>query len=307
MTDKIPVIVICGPTGSGKTALALELSRFYPLEIVSADSRQVYRRMDIGTAKATAAEQAVVSHHLIDLIDPPEEFSVADYVERARPVIAEIDSRGRVPCVVGGTGLYIRALLGGLANLPGGDAALRAQLHRQEATEGQGTLFRRLQRVDPEAAGRIHPHNLIRIVRALEVYLLSGETITRLNAAHRFAEMPYRVLQLAPHWQRPDLYDRIDARSRQMLDLGLVDEVTGLLQNYPAGLKIFQTLGYREVLRYLRREFNAEEMLDEIRKQTRRYAKRQLTWFKKEAQTIWVDSSIKSGRVTKYIDDFLLR
>ena len=307
MKKKQPLLVICGPTGSGKTSLALSLAEKYPLEIISADSRQVYRGMDIGTAKATPAERAVVPHHMIDLIDPPQEFSVAEFVDLARPLIELITARGNVPCVVGGTGLYIKALVGGLAALPTGDENLRTQLHEREKEEGPGSLFRELQKVDPVTASQLHPHNIIRIVRALEVFILSGEKLSVLKADHRFADRCYATLQLAPLWSREELYRRIDLRSQEMLKQGFVAEVMNLLEHYPAELKAFQTLGYREVIRYLKNEISADQMLGDIQKFTRQYAKRQLTWFRKEAEIIWVDSSTESGKVIQSIDNFILR
>ncbi len=304
--EKIPVLVICGPTGSGKTALALSLADKFPLEIISADSRQVYRRMDIGTAKATCQEQILVRHHMIDLIDPEQQFSVADFVDLARPLIVEIAARGRIPCIVGGTGLYIRALLGGLADLPSANAELRKQLHQREDEEGSGSLFKELQRIDPVAAAEIHPNNLIRIVRALEVCIVSGRKISALKTEHGFSQQPYRVLKLAPDFTRPELYSRINQRTVQMLSAGLVDEVKGLIKDYSVDLKSLQTLGYREVVRYLKNEITLEQMSNDIQKYTRQYAKRQLTWFRKEGDIIWVDSSMKSGRVVESIDEFLL-
>jgi len=305
-TNKISVLVICGPTCSGKTGLALSLAESYPLEIISADSRQVYRRMDIGTAKATIQEQAAVPHHMIDLIEPDQEFSVADFVDQSQPLIADIAARNKIPCIVGGTGLYIRALLGGLAELPSSSTELRRQLHQREIDMGSGTLFRELQKVDPASAASIHPHNIIRIVRALEVFTLSGRKLSELKAEHSFSEQLYRVLKLAPDFSRPQLYSRINQRSEQMIASGLVDEVKGLVESYSYDLKALQTLGYREVVRFLKAEISADQMLSDIQKYTRQYAKRQLTWFRKEEDIIWVDSSTKSDKVIQYIDDFLL-
>lgn len=304
---KIPLLVICGPTASGKTALSLSVARSFPLEIISADSRQVYRGMDIGTAKVTAAEQAEAPHHLIDLIDPDDEFSVAEFVARSRPLIQAIHERGRLPCVVGGTGLYIKALLFGLADLPQGNADLRRELRQREAEEGRGTLYRELQQLDPMAATRIHPHNLVRIIRALEVYRLSGQRLSAIQAEHDFADSSYRFLQLAPEQPRNELYAAIDRRSQHMIDLGLIDEVRTLLSRYPHDLKAFQTLGYREVMRYLGRELSLTELVDDISKETRRYAKRQLTWFRRQKEIIWVDSLSNSGRVLKYIVNFIFQ
>lgn len=304
--EQIPLLVICGPTASGKTGWALQLAEQIPLEIISADSRQVYRLMDIGTAKATTEEQTRVPHHLIDLIDPDEEFSVADFVELARPLIAEIHKRGRLPCVVGGTGLYIRALLGGLAPLPTADPQLRAELHRREEQQGSGTLHRELQQLDPQAAAAIHPHNIVRVVRALEVYRLSGRRMSEFQAEHSFADQPYRVLQYALRHERSELFERINQRAAQMLAEGLVDEVKMLVTLYSPELKALQTLGYREVLEGLQGMIDFSEVLERIAARTRQYAKRQLTWFRKEQQIIWVDSSNESGRVLQSIDKFLL-
>ncbi len=276
------ILVICGATGSGKTALAMAVAKRLPVEIISADSRQIYRQMDIGTAKATRSEQAAVRHHLIDVVDPDQDYSVADFVDQARPLIEDICSRGCLPCVVGGTGLYFSALLGGLADLPSGDEQLRENLHLQEREQGEGTLHRRLAELDPAAAAQIHPRNLIRLVRALEVCLLSGRTFSSLKEQHRFADQPYVALKLALDYPRDILYQRINARAQQMLDQGLVAEVESLVQRYSFDLKTLETLGYREVCRFLKGEINAEQMLEDIRKFTRHYAKRQLTWFRKD-------------------------
>ena len=302
---KIPVLVICGPTGSGKSTLAIELAQHTPLEIISADSRQVYRSMDIGTAKASEAEQAQVPHHMIDLIDPDQEFSVAAFVTLARPLIKQIHERGHLPCVVGGTGLYIRALLGGLADLPTGDSLLRHKLHQRENERGSGTLHRELQHLDPESAAAIHPNNLIRTVRALEVCLVTGRKFSAIKAQHNFVGTPYRVITLAPAYPRQILYQRIDLRTCAMLKAGLVEEVKMLAERYGSDLKALQTLGYRETLRFLVGDYDAEQLRTEIQLRTRQYAKKQLTWFRKEPDTIWVDSTCNSDKVRKYIDHLI--
>lgn len=299
---KIPLLVICGPTGSGKSALALSLASDYPIEIVCADSRQVYRMMDIGTAKATIAEQAELPHHMIDLIDPDQEYSVAEYVATARPLIADIHARGKLPCVVGGTGLYIRALLGGLAPLPTGDESLRQSLHQWEIDQGAGTLHQELERIDSQAAREIHPHNIVRIVRALEVCRLTGRKFSEIKATHDFVDHTYQVVKLAPFHPRERLYQCINARTDQMLAEGLVDEVQAVIKRYSSDLKSLQTLGYREVVRYLRQEIDAQQMRADIQKFTRQYAKKQLTWFRKEPELIWVDSRAKSDTVNISID-----
>ncbi len=302
--DKPAVLVVCGPTGSGKTSLTFTLAEKIPLEIISADSRQVYRRMDIGTAKATAEERKTVPHHLIDVIDPDQDFSVAEFVDQARPLIEEICARGNVPCIAGGTGLYIRALLGGLAQLPTGDPDLRKQLQQRE-NEVPGALYNDLQKVDPEAAVDIHANNIVRIVRALEVNALTGRKMSELKAEHQFAEQPYRVLKLAPSFSRVELYKRINKRSEEMIAAGLVAEVKELVASYSLDLKALQTLGYREVVSHLKGEITAAQMVSDIQKYTRQYAKRQLTWFRKESDVIWVDSTIESVKLVASIEHFL--
>jgi tRNA dimethylallyltransferase len=305
--QKPVVLVVCGATGSGKTALALDIAGRIPLEIISADSRQVYRCMDIGTAKASVQEQRMVTHHLIDVINPDEEFSVADFVERARPLITEIGARGKLPCIVGGTGLYIEALIGGLADLPSGDEALRQEFQRLERESGPGTLHRKLERIDPDAAGQIHPHNIVRLVRALEVCQLSGRKFSVLKEEHNFADRPYRTMKLALGYPRETLYQRIDERAAMMLNEGLIAETEALIAEYSTNLGALQTLGYREVCRYLKGEIDAGQMLEDIRKFTRHYAKRQLTWFRKDKEIIWVDSCNESGSVIESIDNFVLQ
>lgn len=305
--EQIPLLVICGPTASGKTGWTLQLAADYELEIISADSRQVYRQMDIGTAKASAEERELVPHHLLDLVDPDQSFSVADFVELAHPTIESIHRRGRLPCVVGGTGLYIQALLGGLAEVPTGDEQLRSELHGREQREGPGTLHRLLQSLDPAAAETIHPHNLVRLVRALEVYYLSGRRLSELKQQHQFSDQRYRTLKLAPALPRAELYRRIDLRTEQMLETGLLAEVRSLLKHYDPALKAMQTLGYREVIMHLQGELDQLQMIDLIQTRTRQYAKRQLTWLRKDRQTIWVDSCKESGRVKKLIDNLIQR
>jgi len=304
---KIPLLVISGPTASGKSRWALELAQDYDLEILSADSRQVYRQMDIGTAKVTREERACVPHHLIDLVDPDQPFSVADFVDLAHPLIEEIHGRGRLPCVVGGTGLYIQALVGGLADVPTGDETLRRELHLKEQQEGAGTLHRLLGDVDPEAAERIHPRNLVRIVRALEVYRLSGRPLSQLTREHRFSERRYNALSMAPRLERSLLYERIDQRVVEMFRMGLLDEVQRLLEQYDPDLKAMKTLGYRETIDYLHGHLSYEEMISLIQTHTRQYAKRQLTWLRKDPEMFWVDSCNESGTVKKYIDDLIQR
>lgn len=302
----VPLLIIQGPTASGKTAWAIRLAQHFPLEVISADSRQIYRHMTIGTAKPSAEERLAVPHHMLDLIEPDQSYSVAAYVEQARAVAVDIFTRGKLPCVVGGTGLYIRALVGGLADVPQGNAALRDQLRDREQRQGAGTLYRELARIDAQAAAAIHPHNLVKIIRALEVFELSGQTMSVLQQQHGFNDDFFRPLYLAPNWPKEVLHQRIALRSTQMLEEGLIEETRRLVERYGRELKALQTLGYRETLAYLGDELTLGELNAEVQRQTRRYAKRQMTWFRKEKQTIWVDSCLESGRICEMIHKFIV-
>lgn len=294
------LVVLCGPTASGKTSLALRLAELFPCEIVSADSRQVYRDMNIGTAKPAAAELERVPHHLIDVVNPDQPFTASKFAEMAHASIAGIVGRRRLPLVVGGTGLYLQVLTSGLLDVPGADEGLREQLHRVEDLEGVGSLHQRLAGVDPAMARRLQPRDQVRIIRALEVHALTGQTLSGLQQRHRFAEAPYRVLWLGVKVERRELYQAIESRVERMFDAGLVEEVRGLLeQGYPADLKAFKTIGYREVIRLLDRQFSLDEAIHAVKLNSRRYAKRQMTWFRKNPDIIWVDSCREFAKITE--------
>jgi tRNA dimethylallyltransferase len=304
--SRIPLVVVTGPTASGKTALAVQIARRFPCEVISADSRQVYRYMDIGTAKATAEEQREVRHHLIDVVDPDEKFSVADFSEQAHARIKEIHQRGHLPLVVGGTGLYIRALTEGLLDLPGEDEALRQQLLAKEQQMGVGTLHRQLTQCDPELAQRLHPNDQTRIVRALEVFRLTGTPLSRWQTEHGFREQPYRVLKFAMAMDRALLYERINQRSVLMMDQGLLVETQQLLdRGYDPQLKSMRTIGYHQAVRYLQQELTREEAIADLQQETRRYAKRQLTWFRNDKSIIWVDYDSRFDSILAWIEDFI--
>lgn len=304
-TQRIPLVVLCGPTASGKTALSLQLAKHWPVEIISADSRQVYRHLDIGTAKSTLEERAVVPHHLVDVAEPDDDFTVHDFVNLGRSAIADIVARGHRPLLVGGTGLYIRALTAGLADVPEGDEDLRQTLIAEERVGGVGTLHRRLLGVDPVLARRLSPGDRLRIVRALEVFQLTGRRLSDFQAAHAFAESPYQLLFVGLSMARDELYRRIDRRSEQMFTDGLIDETEKLLQQgYSPNLKSLRTIGYREAVRSLSGEIAVTDALRLVQRDTRRYAKRQLTWFGHLPEIIWVDSLRESDRIPKLIAEF---
>jgi tRNA dimethylallyltransferase len=277
-----PIIIIAGPTAVGKTALAMWLAQQLRTEIISADSMQVYQMMDIGTAKPTRAEQQLVNHHLIDLVLPNQAFSVADYQDSFNQTVAAFNKRRQIPLVVGGTGLYIRASVQGytLDNPAAAHHELRAELTAQAAALGNDALYQQLQQVDPAAAAHIHPHDLRRIIRALEVYLTTGIPISRLQKKDTAR---FRCIYLLLNRERTELYHRIENRVDQMLDQGLIDEVTKLRkQGYAADLKPMQSLGYKQINQYLDGQVSLAEAAEIIKQKTRNYAKRQLTWFMRE-------------------------
>lgn len=303
-----PLIVICGPTAAGKTALALELAERYPVEVISADSRQVYRLMNIGTAKPSAAEQALVPHHLLDVVWPDEAFDAACFAQLAGAAIGGVLARGRLPLLVGGTGLYIRALTEGLADVPPADPQVRAELQAYAESAGAEALHRRLAGVDAQAAAALHRNDRVRVIRALEVFTLTGQPLSTWQREHGFRTRPYRLLKLGLELERSTLYARIDRRAEAMFAGGLVEETEALLKaGYPAELKSLQTIGYREAVRLLRGVVSPGAALMELQQATRRYAKRQLTWFRADPQMIWVDSLRESDRIQMLIDQFHAR
>ncbi len=301
------LVVICGPTAGGKTALALHLAEQLGVEIVSADSRQVYRGMDIGTAKASAEERAKVRHHLIDVVDPDEDFSASDFVVHGRAALKDIGGRNQLPLVVGGTGFYIDALLRGLVDAPGADPALRQELADLELQQGPGSLHARLQAVDPVMAARLTPLDQVRIIRALEVYYLCGQRLSDLQVQHAAAKSPYRVLFIGLAPQRELLYERIDHRVQDMVRAGLLKEVETILeQGYSSDLKALKTIGYQECVNYLSGNASLPDTINLIQRNSRRYAKRQLTWFRKNKEIIWLDSPREFAKVLKLIDHFIM-
>jgi len=285
------IVVIAGPTASGKTRLSVELALALGGEIVSADSMQVYRGMDIGTAKPTIDEKRGVPHHLLDVVDPDEEFDAAMYRARVLPLVAEIEERGNRCLVVGGTGLYLRSLLQGLFPCPSKDQTFRESLNRELEIHGSAALHERLEGLDPDSARRIQPNHRVRILRALEVMLLTNRKRSHLLKEHAFGEKPFKYLKMGLHVERKELYRRIDERSFKMLESGLVEETERLLkQGYSPELKPMQSIGYRHMVRYLGGEWSLAEAIGNLQRDTRRYAKRQLTWFRKDPEVTWIAS-----------------
>jgi len=287
---KPKVIVVCGPTASGKTAFAIELAEALNGEIISADSMQVYRYMDIGTAKPTAEERLRIPHHMIDVVDPDEPFDAEKYTAMARGAIAGTRTRNLIPFVAGGTGLYIKALVHGLFQLPPMDTEIRVQLKAEAEALGIHSLYQRLTRLDPESAARIHRNDTYRILRALEVYELTGRPLSEFQHTHRFGDSPFDVLKIGLRMEREILYQRIDRRVDAMVDAGLVEEVKGLLdRGYTADLKSMQSIGYRHMGDYLQGRTPWDEAVRTLKRDTRRFAKRQMTWFRADPDIIWMN------------------
>jgi tRNA dimethylallyltransferase len=299
------IVVIVGPTASGKSAAALELAGLFEAEIINADSMQVYRYLDIGTAKPTQAERNAVKHHLIDILYPDEEFSAALFREEAQRAIADIGTRGKRVMVVGGTGLYIKALTSGLIRGGEADPVIRKKLQAEAQAGGRERLYERLKEVDPPTAERLHPHDTYRIVRALEAYERTGQPISALRGKHRFKEGPYETLKIGLGMEREELYRRIDERVDAMIQQGLKEEVERLLEmGYAPSLKAMQSLGYKQMAAYLQGEYNRPEAIRLIKRDTRRYARRQITWFKADPEIRWIEYPRDRSVVREMIEGF---
>jgi tRNA dimethylallyltransferase len=286
-----PIILLAGPTAVGKTELALELALHLGTEIINADSMQVYRYMDIGTAKPTREQRVLVPHHILDVADPNESFDAARYAELARPVIEALHSREKIPLIVGGTGLYVKVLTRGICSGAPGDPGVREQLFRELVEQGLPKLHEELLRVDPDAGRRIHPHDRQRIIRALEVYRLTGSPISALQSQHGFNQSMYRSAKIFLYRERNVLYERINRRVQQMMDQGLLEEVRRLLEmGYGPELKPMQSLGYKQMAAHLRGSCSLDSAVFEMQRATRKYAKRQLTWFRGDPEFRWFDA-----------------
>ena len=284
------VIVICGPTASGKTALSIELAKKINGEIISADSMQIYKDMNIGTAKPTPEEMQGIKHYLVDCVSPDERYSVANYKLDAKKAIEEILKKGKTPIVVGGTGLYIDALI---YEIEYQDVKInesyRKELESIKQNQGLEVLYERAVKIDPEAMKKISPNDSKRIMRVLEIYEATGKNKTEQEAESRLKEIPYNYKAFAITMDREKLYERVNKRVDIMIENGLIEEVKELLKKYKEFPTAMQALGYKEVKEYLDGKLTKQEMIDKIKQESRRYAKRQLTWFRKNKQTIWID------------------
>ena len=282
------VIAVMGPTAVGKTGCVLQLAKDLGGEIVNADSMQIYRFMDIGTAKPTAAERAEVVHHLLDIVDPDQDFDASLYSQLARETIKNLVEEGKVAIVVGGTGLYLKALFHGLFPAAHSDQVIRQRLRREGEKDGGLELYKRLKKIDPSTAARLHPNDLFRIVRALEVWECTGKPMSVLQKEHGFRENPFFTLKIGLKLPRSQLYERINRRVEEMMELGLVNEVRELLNlGYGVHLKSMQALGYRHMVQHLINGMKIAEALRTMKRDTRHYAKRQMTWFGGDQEINW--------------------
>ena len=290
---KSKVIVIAGPTASGKTALSIELAKKINGEIISCDSMQIYKEMDIGTAKVTKEEMQGIKHYLIDIISPTERYTVSNFKKDSEAAIEEILAKGKVPIVVGGTGLYVNSLIYGIEYTDMEfDLKYREELMQiSETEEGLKELYNKACNIDAKAMEKISPNDKKRIVRVLEIYKATGKTKTELEILSRKKGVKYDFKKFAINMDREKLYDRINLRVDIMLEQGLVDEVKNIYEKYDKYPTAMQALGYKEVVEYLEEKMTYEEMVEKIKQETRRYAKRQLTWFRKNNDYIWLDSN----------------
>ena len=292
MNENHKVIVICGPSASGKTALSIELAKKINGEIVSADSMQIYKDMDIGTAKPTKQEMGEIKHYLLDFVSPEDRYSVAQYKQDAKKAIKEIINKGKTPIIVGGTGLYVDSLIYEIEyNDIKLDEEYRKKLEKIAEEQGLEELYKKAVEIDPEAMKKISQNDKKRIMRVLEIYHSTGKTKTEQEKESRKNPVEYDYRVFAINWDREILYQRINKRLDIMVEQGLIEEVKEILNKYDKFPTALQGLGYKEVVDYLNGIYTKEEMIEKIKLETRRYAKRQLTWFRKNKQTIWLDGT----------------
>ena len=296
--NKAKVIVICGPTASGKTALSIEVAKKINGEIISCDSMQIYKDMNIGTAKPTKEEMGEIKHYLIDYVLPTERYSVAEYKKDAKKAIKEVIEKGKTPIIVGGTGLYVDSLIYEI-EYPEikFDEEYRKKLEKEVEEEGLEKLYEKAKKIDPIAIQKISKTDKKRIQRVLEIYHATGKTKTEQEIIPRQKEPEYAYKVYGLLWDRQKLYDRINLRVDIMIEQGLIEEVKTILKKYSEFPTAMQGLGYKEVVQYLNKEITKEEMIEKIKQETRRYAKRQMTWFRKNKQTIWLNAEDKQNNI----------
>ena len=304
--SKPTVIVICGPTASGKTALSIKLAKQINGEIISSDSMQIYKHMDIGTAKPNKEEMQGIPHHLLDFVEPNQRYSVAEFKKDAEAAIKDILAKGKTPIIVGGTGLYVDSLIYGIEyqdiQL---DKNYRNELEQRVINEGLEKLYEEAHKIDPQAMEKISINDKKRIMRVLEIYKATGKNKTEQEIESRKKGVKYDYKVFAINWEREKLYERINKRVDIMIEQGLIQEVEQLLKKYNEFPTAMQGLGYKEVVEHLQGHMTYEEMIEKIKMETRRYAKRQLTWFRKNKETIWLDATKEKDYNVSQIENYI--
>ncbi len=289
-SSSYPAVAVVGPTASGKSSVATALAGRFDGEIIACDALQIYRRMDIGTAKPGASERTRMPHHMLDLRDPGEDFTAGDYLRLGREALMSVRARNRIPIVVGGTGFYFRALIEGLFEGPGRSEALRGRMRSIIERRGPEIIHRALRRVDPVAATRLAPADAERNIRAYEIYLLTGRTMSWWHSRPKDKLTGFRWLKLGLDWPRKQLYARIDRRVEEMFELGFVNEVRSLIADYTRECHAFKAIGYRQIIAYIDGKWSLAAALEDTQRESRRYAKRQMTWFRSDKEIIWLNA-----------------
>ncbi len=306
MKDRIRIIAVVGPTAAGKTEIGITFAHEADGEVISVDSMQIYRWMDIGTAKPSPEILAKTPHHLIDILNPDQEYNAGKFAEDADGIINELHHQKKAAILVGGTGLYLKALIKGIIEVPEVSPEIREDVRYLAAEKGVGECYRILGELDPKSAHKLHPHDISRISRALEIVLETGNSIQDYQQQHGFREERYDVLYLGAKWPRNVLYDRIDKRVYQMMDQGLVDETQKLLDmGYDETLSSMNSIGYKQSLSYIRGDMTKDEMIADIQQKSRRYAKKQLTWYKNDDSVHWLEQAKIENRNLKLVKEFL--
>lgn len=304
--DLLKVIAIIGPTASGKTSLGIRLANLFKGEIISADSMQIYQYMDIGTAKPTQEELQAAPHHLIDIIPPDYPFNAGLFVEKADRAIRKINQQNKIPIILGGTSLYVRALIDGMIGAPEASADIKLKIQQDLEEKGLDYCYQQLKILDPESASELHVNDISRIVRALEVYLTTGQSIKALQKKHQFQDRRYRAFYIGLDWPRDILYQRINERVKIMVQQGLISETEELLKKgYDKKLPALNSIGYRQAVLYLEGLVTQDEMIADIQRKTRRYAKKQVTWYRRNSEIHWLKGNQLNPEIQKEIVEFL--
>lgn len=298
LADKKPVIFLVGPTSVGKSRIAIHLARLLSTDVINADSRQIYKGMDIGTAKPTREEMKDVRHHMIDIVGPDDPFSAGAYNKMVSCIISRMHDTGMIPFIVGGTGLYIKAVIYGLWEGPSADWDLRSRLREEESSNGEGYLYGKLSIIDPDSARGMHPRDIVKIIRALEVFYITGKPLAYFHKLHAFSEDRYEPIIIGLRRERADLYRRIEHRVEGMIEEGLIGEVRALLdKGYGEDLSSMKGLGYKQITGYLKVRYTIDEAIRLIKRDTKRYAKRQFTWFNMDRSIRWIDIDEGEGEL----------